>query len=158
MEPVEQPDRLAARDALDQITDARHAAARATRRPAWIDLGFAATLGAAVTLALAGLWVPALAVLLVGAAGFTIVQRVGVRRHGQVMDRRALGARGWRFPLAYGVLFLIAQIDPPAAWQPWYSIAAGLVAAAVGYGWLRWEDRYQTRRLAAGDYHRNDLL
>ncbi len=52
----------------------------------------------------------------------------------------------------------MGQIEVPADWQPWSSLVMGLIAAVGGYTWLRWEDRYRIRRLAAGDYGRYDLL
>ena len=144
--------------ALELIADSRRASAQATRRRWWTDLGLAVSVGAAVTLGLLGYWLPALVVWLGGAVGFAIVQRRLARRRGQVVDQRALGSRAWRFALVYGVLFLLTQFQPPVAWLPWYAVGAGVVTAVAGFAWLRWEDRYQAGRLAAGDFDRYDLL
>jgi Flp pilus assembly protein TadB len=64
----------------------------------------------------------------------------------------------WRFALLYLVLVLLAMIEPPAGWQPWFALSVGVVAGAGAFVWLRWENRYQLRRLANGDYDRYDLL
>lgn len=152
------PDAADARAALKQIAESRRAAARATRRPWWTDLGLAGTAGVAVTLTLLELWLPAVLLWVGGAVVFALIQRRLARRRGQVVDERALGTRAWRFALAYGVLFVVLQVRPPAAWQPWYAMGAGIVAVAAGFWWLRWDDRYQARRLAAGDFDRYDLL
>lgn len=147
-----------ARAALEQIAETRRASARATRRPWWTDLGLAVAISAAVTLALLEQWLPAILLWVVGAVGFTIIQRRLARRRGQVVDQRTLGARAWRFALLYAGQVVLLQFRPPAAWLLGYAVAAGMVTLASGFWWLRWEDRYQARRLAAGDFDRYDLL
>lgn len=158
MSTAREPDAAEASAALEQIADSRRASAQATRRLWWTDLGLAVTAGAAVTLALLGQWLPAVVVWLGGAVGFALVQRRLARRRGQVVDQRALGSRAWRFALVYGVLFVLTQFQPPVAWLPWYAVGAGVVTGVAGFAWLRWEDRYQAARLAAGDFDRYDLL
>lgn len=147
-----------ARASLEQITASRTAAAEATQRPAWIDVGMSATAGATVTLGTAGYWAAAIVVLVVGSLVVALATHRQARGRGQVLDQRAIGARGLRFTLLYAVLFVMGQIEVPADWQPWSSLVMGLIAAVGGYTWLRWEDRYRIRRLAAGDYGRYDLL
>lgn len=152
------PDPAQARASLDAIVESRRAAVRAARRPAGLDLALAVVVGAIATLGLLGQWVAVLVVVIVGLVPTVIVQHRVVRRRGQVLDQRALGARAWRFAAVYLVLALLTILDPPAAWQPWFAIGVGILAAAGGYAWLRWEARYQDRRLANGDYERYDLL
>jgi len=152
------PDPAQARASLDEAAESRRAAVRATSRPAGIDLGLAVVSGAGITLGLLGQWPAALIVVAVGCAAVAILQRRIVRRRGQILDQRSLGARGWRFALVYLVLFLLTMIEPPIAWQPWFAIGVGLVAAGGGFAWMRWDARYQNRRLASGDYDRYDLL
>lgn len=147
-----------ARASLEQITASRTAAAQATRRPAWIDVGMSVTAGATFALGTAGYWVAAIVVLVVGSLVFAVALHRQARGRGQVLDQRAIGARAVRFALLYAVLFVLGQVEAPAHWQPWYSLGVGLIAAVGGYAWLRWEDRYRVRRLAAGDYGRHDLL
>ena len=54
MDANEQPTPEQARASLEQITASRTAAAQATRRPAWIDMGMSTTAGATVGLGTAG--------------------------------------------------------------------------------------------------------
>lgn len=146
-----------ARAGLANISAARHAAAMATRRPAWVDLGLAATIGLAIGLGAAGLMLACLAVTLLGSLAFTSAQRRLARSHGQLFDRSAVGARSLRLlVLLAGVAALI--LLGPDEWQPWYSFAVGACAAAGAFGWLRWEDRYRVQRLAAGNYHPDQQL
>lgn len=152
------PDPIEAQASLDQVAESRRAAVKASKRPIGIDLGIAAVVGTSVGLGLAGQGIAALAILLAGCAGVVLVQRRLTRRRGQVFDQRALGARMWRFALLYLVLFLLTMIEPPTNWQPWFAIGIGIVAGAGAFVWLRWEDHYQNRRLANGDYDRYDLL
>ena len=158
MDAHEQPTPDEAQARLAQITSPRTAAAQATRRPAWIDLGMSTTAGATVALGTAGHWVAAIAVLVVGSLVFAVALHRQARGRGQVLDQRALGARTLRFALLYAVLFVLGQVEAPPDWQPWYSLGVGLIAAVGGYAWLRWEDRCRVGRLAAGDYDRYDLL
>lgn len=146
-----------ARASLDQIDATRRAAADATRRPVWIDVGLAVTVGLAFGLGAARQWLLALLILVAGSMLFTIAQRRRARGHGQILDQRAVWTRMLSFAVLYGVVFF-AQLIGPADWQPWYSIGLGLLAAAGGFVWLRWEDHYRIKRLSAGDYDRYDLL
>lgn len=158
MDAQSQHDRADAQAGLDNAAESRAAAVRYTRRPAGIDLALAGTSGAGVALVLAGHWIVAMVVLALGCTAVVVVQRKLSRRRGQVLDQRALGARAWRFALVYLVLFVLTTIRPPSDWEPWFAIGAGLVTVAGGFAWLRWDDRYQGRRLARGDYDRYDLL
>lgn len=152
------PDPTQARASLDEAEESRRAAVSATTRPAGIDLGLAVMSGAGIALGLLGQWLAALIILALGCTAVAILQRRILRRRGQILDQRSLGARGWRFALVYLVLFLLTMIEPPTDWQPWFAIGAGLVAATGGFAWLRWDAHYQNRRLANGDYDRYDLL
>lgn len=145
-------------DGLRQIARSRAVTAAATRRPVWIDAGMALVLGVTVALGLAGRTVAAVVVLVVGSVGVLWAQRVFVRRRGQVLDQRAIGARMWRFLLVYPLLVVLTMVEVPSGWQPWFALGAGLVVAVAGYAWLRWDDRYQADRLARGDYDRYDLV
>lgn len=147
-----------AQASLDLVDESRRAAVRTARRPIRIDLGMAAVVGTGVGLVLAGQVIAASVVLVAGSAAVILAQRRLTRRRGQVFDQRAIGARMWRFAGLYLALFLLTMIDPPSSWQPWFAIGIGLVAGAGVFGWLRWEDRYQNRRLVNGDYDRYDLL
>ncbi len=158
MDADERPDRDAARASLEGIAASRRAAVDATRRPAWVDAGLASTAGVSLPAALLGHWAIGLTILVAGSLALALAQRARTRRRGQVVDERALGARALRFFPLYLVLFVLLQVDPPASWQPWYALAVGVAAGVGGFAWLRWEDRYQARRLVAGDYGRFDLL
>lgn len=152
------PDPIEAQASLDQVDESRRAAVKAGRRPIGVDLAMAAVIGIGVGLGLAGQGAAALAILLAGGAAVALAQRRLTRRRGQVFDQRAIGARMWRFALLYLVLFLLTMIEPPTTWQPWFAIGIGMVAGVGAFAWLRWEDHYQSRRLASGDYDRYDLL
>jgi len=158
MDPSHYPTQDEAQASLDQITESRQAAAIATRRPVWIDVALATTVGAALAFGTAGHLAVAAVVLLVGALVVTVAQRRQARGRGQLLDQRAIGARAARFALLYAVLFVLVQFTPPEVWQPWYSLGVGLLIAVGSFAWLRWEDRYRIRRLTAGDYGRYDLL
>ncbi len=158
MDPNHYPTQDEAQASLDQIAESRRAAAIATRRPAWIDVALATTVGATIALGTAGHLAVAAVVLLVGALVVTVTQRRHARGRGQLFDQRAIGARALRFAMLYAVLFVLVQFTPPEAWQPWYSLGVGLLTAVGSFAWLRWEDRYRIRRLTAGDYGRHDLL
>lgn len=152
------PDPIEAQASLDQVNESRRAAVKAGRRPIGIDVGMAAVVATGVGLGLAGQAIAGLVLLLAGSAAVVFVQRRLTRRRGQVLDQRALGARMWRFALLYLVLFLFTMIEPPTNWRPWFSTGVGIMAGAGAFAWLRWEDHYQNRRLANGDYDRYDLL
>lgn len=147
-----------ARADLEQITESRRAAAEATRRPRWVDAGLSTIVGMTIGLGTAGHLAAGWVVLGAGAVAFTVVQQRRSRGRGRVSDQRALGARALRFALLYAVLFVLGQIRPPDTWQPWYSLGSAMLAAAGVFALLRWEERYQVRRLTAGDYGRYDLL
>lgn len=156
VDPLPDPD--GARAALEEAADARRTAVDSTRRPAWIDAILALTMGMTIPLALLGQWVVAVIVLVVGSVAGVLADRKLTRRRGRILDARALGARTLPYALVYGAIFVLLQFRAPAAWQPWYALGVGLFAAIGVFAWLRWEERYQARRIAAGDYHRYDLL
>ena len=66
MDAHEQPTPEEAHASLAQISASRTAAAQATRRPAWIDVGMSTTAGATVALGTAGHRVAAITVLVPG--------------------------------------------------------------------------------------------
>ena len=127
-------------------------------RPVVLDLGLALSAGTVFALGLSGQWLPALLVLAVSAIVTSLLGWCFVRQRRRVLDQRTLGAGWWRFALVYLGIVLLALFEPPADWQPWFAILSGLVVAVLGFAWLRWESRYQERRLSTGDYHRLDLL
>lgn len=147
-----------ARAALADIAATRRTAAATGRRPVWLDAVFCVGVGGVVTAGLLGHRLIAAALLVVVVLGFQLLGVRTVRRRGKVEDMRATAARGWRFLAIYAVLFVLMQIPPPQGWQPWWALGVGAVAGVLGFVWVRWEDRYQTRRLAAGDHERYDLL
>ncbi|WOQ16909.1 hypothetical protein [Raineyella sp. W15-4] len=155
-DPLPDPD--GARAALEEAAEARRSAVDSTRRPAWIDAVLALTMAVTIPLALLGPWVGALVVLVVGSAITLLAERRFTRRRGRILDARALGARTLPYALVYLAIVVLMQFPAPAAWQPWYALGVGLFAAIAVFVGMRWEERYQARRIAAGDYHRYDLL
>ncbi len=155
------PDPEEARASLEQITRARRAAAEATRRPVWIDAIYAVVSGIGLGIETSGqlmLKVIGLVVTLGGLAVITAVDKRRRRRHGRILDERSMRQQPLRFIIIWAVLFGLISIRPDAGWQPWYAIGAGLAITVAGFVYLRLDERYQIRRLAAGDYDRYDLI
>lgn len=152
------PSRDEARRSLDDVEAARRATAEVTRRSPWLDAALALVVGASVAAGLLEQWGVSVGVLLVGSVAVAIATQRRQRRRGRILDQRAMGARALPFMALYLVMFLLLQIGPPDDWQPWYALAVGVVAALGGFAWLRWDDAYQARRLAAGDFGKYDLL
>jgi len=157
---VNQPSPSEAQAHMDDIERARSAAVTVARRPAAVDLCLACTLGLVVGLAVlrtAPAVIAAIVVLIVGSAGYWVAERHWTRRRGRILDERALG-HAIRYVPFYAALFLIGQIPVPGDWQPWFSIVGGLVATVLAFGYIRLDERYPVKRLAAGDFSRHDLV
>ncbi|MGC4153269.1 MAG: hypothetical protein QM628_09335 [Propionicimonas sp.] len=161
MNATGQPDPDEARASLEQIAEAHRAAAEATRRPAWFHAIFAATTGIGVgvaTLHQPSLQIAGVTIIVVGGALLAVVEHHLKRRRGRILDERSVRSQPLRFFIPWLVVFGLTLIRPEAGWQPWYAIAAGILVALAGFVYLRWDENYQTRRLAAGDYDRYDLI
>ena len=157
---VNQPSPSEAQAHMDDIERARSAAVTVARRPAAVDLCLACTLGLVVGLAVlrtAPAVIAAIVVLIIGSAGYWVAERHWTRRRGRILDERALG-HAIRYVPFYAALFLIGQIPVPGDWQPWFSIVGGLAATVLAFGYIRLDERYQIKRLAAGDFSRHDLV
>ena len=158
---VDQPSPSEARAQMDDIGRARSAAVTVARRPAAVDLCLACTLGLVVGLAVlrtAPAVIAAIVVLIVGSAGYWVAERHWTRRRGRILDERAIGAHTLGYVPFYAALFLIGQIPVPGDWQPWFSIVGGLAATVLAFAHIRLDERYQIKRLAAGDFNRHDLV
>lgn len=161
MSATGQPGPDEARASLEQIAEARRAAAEVARQPAWFHAIFAATTGIGVglaTLRQPPLQVAGIAIIVVGGALLAVVEHRLKRRRGRILDERSIRSQPLRFFIPWLVVFGLTFIRPDAGWQPWYAIATGILVALAGFAYLRWDERYQTRRLAAGDYDRYDLI
>ena len=157
---VNQPSPSEAQSQMDDIERARSAAVTVARRPAAVDLCLACTVGLVVGLAVlrtAPAVIAAIVVLIVGSAGYWVAQRHWTRRRGRILDERTLSHAILHVPF-YAALFLIGQIPAPGDWQPWFSIVGGLAATMLAFGYIRLDERYQIKRLAAGDFGRHDLV
>lgn len=145
---------------LARVAAARVAVVTATRRPAWLDAIIAVGIGG-----LAGLFTTrtawgmgaGAALFVLGVAAVLWLGRPYVRRRGRVVDGRAIGTQSVVNAITIG-LFSAATALAPRPGEAWYSIVTGLGLTLVTFVLIRWEDGYQARRLAAGDYHRYDLL
>jgi hypothetical protein len=84
-------------------------------------------------------------------------ERRWTRRRGRILDERTLG-HAIRYVPFYAALFLIGQIPVRGDWQPWFSIGGGLAATVLAFAYIRLDERYQIKRLAAGDFSRHDLV
>lgn len=158
---LNQPGPSEAQAHMDDIEHARSAAVTVARRPAAVDLFLACPVGLAAGFAVmrtAPAFVAAIVVLIVGSAGFWVAQRHWTRRRGRILDERAIGAHAIRYVPFYTVLFLVSQIPAPRDWQPWFSIIGGLAVTVLAFAYLRLDERYQVKRLAAGDFGRHDLV
>jgi len=91
-------------------------------------------------------------------AGLILVQARSTRRRGRIFDERSVGASAKRYAVFYVPFAISSLVRPPDEWWPWYSIGVGLLIAGLGFAYLRLDERYQTRRLAQGDYGRHDLV
>jgi protein-S-isoprenylcysteine O-methyltransferase Ste14 len=122
---------------------------------------YAVAAGIALGVATIGGW-PAIAagmgLLCAVSVVYAVLDRRIACRRGKILDERALGAHAARFFPMYFIVFAAAMFHPGDDWQPWYSIGVGTIVALSGFVYLRLEDRYQARRLTAGDYDRYDLL
>ena len=150
-----------ARDSLERISAARRAAAELTRRPAWFHAVFATITGVGVgltTLTGQPFQLSGIAIVVVGALLMAVVERGLTRRRGRILDERSVRSQPLRFFVPYLVVFGAILFRPETDWQPWYAIVAGALVALAGFAYLRWDERYQTRRLAAGDYDPYDLI
>jgi hypothetical protein len=157
---VNQPSPNEAQAHMDDIERARSAAVTVARRPAAVDLCVACTLGLTVGLAVlrtAPAVIAAVVVLIVGSAGYWVAERHWTRRRGRILDERTL-SHAIRYLPFYAALLLIGQIPAPGDWQPWFSIVGGLAATVLAFGYLRLDERYQVKRLGAGDFSRHDLV
>ena len=157
---VNQPSPSEARAQMDDVERARNAAVTVARRPAEVDLCLACTLGLVVGLAVlrtAPAVIAAVVVLIIGSVGYWVAERHWTRRRGRILDERTLG-HAIRYVPFYAALFLIGQIPVPGDWQPWFSIVGGLAATVLAFAYIRLDERYQVKRLAAGDFNRHDLV
>lgn len=140
------------RAALNSVGEAQRATLRATRRPAWLTFSVAIAMAAMVTFALLGYWAVALGVLVACAIPLVWLETRITRRRGRIVDERAFGAYVVRI-LPITVLFAaIRMISVPTSWQPWPALAAGLLVGVIGWVFMRMDERYQERRIVAGDY------
>lgn len=156
-----QPGPDEARASLEQIAEARRAAVEVTRQPAWFHAIFAATTGIGVGLATVHqppFQIAGVAIIVIGGALLAVVEHHVKRRRGRILDERSVRSQPLRFFIPWLVVFGLTLVRPDTGWQPWYAIAAGVLVALAGFVYLRWDEDYQTRRLAAGDYDRYDLI
>ncbi len=144
---------------LSSIESARRAAVASTRRPVWWCVGFALTMGLAFGVALlrspAG-WIIAAAIFVLGMVAFLVLDMRLRRRQGRLLKVNSRSTIG--FLVVYATAFVLGQIQPPATWQPWFAIAAGVLFAVLSYVYLRWDDADTARRLASGDFDPSDLM
>ncbi|MDO5500292.1 MAG: hypothetical protein Q4F67_11515 [Propionibacteriaceae bacterium] len=148
-------DRASIAEELDAVARARRSAALAGARPAWVDAIAALMMGAAATLALTRDVFAILAAVGLLIASVILTHRF-TRRRGRLTDERAVNAQFLLAPVAFLAVFIVGQlIEPGTSW--WWLVVAGLAIAAAGYAYLRLDERYQTRRLAARDYGPYDL-
>ena len=157
---VNQPSPSEAQAHMDDIERARSAAVTVAQRPAAVDLCLACPVGLTAGLAVlrtSPALIAAIVVLIVWSAGYWVAQRHWTRRRGRILDERTLG-HAIRYVPFYMALFLIGQIPAPRDWQPWFSIVAGLAVTVLAFAYLRLDERYQAKRLAAGDFGRHDLV
>lgn len=161
MSTPQQPSPDEARDSLEQIAEVRRAAVEATRRPAWFHAVFAAITGVGVgvgTLRQPFLQLVGFAIIVIGGLLMAVMEHRKGRRRGRILDEQSIRSQPLRFFVPWLVVFGLILIRPDAGWQPWYAVGAGILVAAAGFVYLRWDERYQTRRLAAGDYDPYDLI
>lgn len=150
-----------ARASLNEVSDARRDAVEATRQPAWLHAIFAVMTGVGVGLATLReprFQIAGVAIIVVGCVVIAVVQHHVTRRRGRILDEQSIRSQPLRFFVPYLVVFGLVMVQPDPSWQPWFALAAGVLVAVAGFVYLRWDERYQARRLAAGDYDPYDLV
>jgi hypothetical protein len=150
-----------ARALLSDAVKASGAVVEATQRPAWIDAVMASVVGIACGLAVRhspGELIAAAVILTLMVSAVIVVEMRSVRRRGRILDERSLGAHALYYAAFYLPLTILSALRAPDDWWPWYSIGVGLIIACLGFAYLRLGERYQSRRLAKGDYGRHDLV
>ncbi len=151
--------RSGTQEELRAIESARQAAVDSTRRPEWLNVLFALTVGVAFGFAVLRTptgWIVAAVVFVVGLVGFLVIDTHVKRRTGGLLN--VSGRSALRFFLMYAIIFVLGQIQPPISWQPWFAIVAGLLVAIAGYIYLRWDAADTAKKLATGDFESSDLM
>lgn len=91
-----------------------------------------------------------------GIVGFIVIDRRLRRRRGGLL--KVNGRSILAYIAVYTTVFVLGQSRPPATWQPWFALAAGVLIAGVTYIYLRWDDADTAKRLASGDFDSGDLM
>lgn len=138
----------------DGIAHARRDAVAA--RSAWVDAVAALMIGAAAASALTSHAIAIAAAIGLFVASLVLLHRFTPKR-GRLTDERAVKAQFLVFPACFLVIFLVSQLaaEPGTSW--WWLVLAGIAMTGAGFTYLRLDERYQTRRLASGDYGPYDL-
>lgn len=151
-----------ARASLTEVERARQESAQLALETWWtyalVSVAVGAGVGAVSFRTPAGYIAGGVFLLLVTAGAILVAVRQRRRRRGRILDERVLRDTWWRYAAWYTPLLVLTAIRPDPAWQPWFALVAGVVVASVSYVYLRWTDRYQARRLAAGDYGPYDMV
>ncbi|HHV21382.1 MAG TPA: hypothetical protein GXZ30_07585 [Propionibacterium sp.] len=142
--------------ALEAADRARRDAVAASMRPAWVDAVGALMVGGAAALTYTRS-VPGIAAAAGLLIAFVVLGHRFTRRRGRLTDDRAVKARLPMFLGAYAVVFIAGQLVLGSETPWWWLALAGIAIAAVGFAFLRFDERYQARRLAAGDHGPYDL-
>lgn len=157
--PRESDQRSVAAADLASVESARRTAVERTRRPSWLLIAFALLMGCAFSFALLRTplgWAVGAALFVVSMVAFVLLDARLMRRRGRLLNLG--GPNALRFLLLYGAMFVLGQIQPPAGWQPWFAVGAGLLVAGMVYVNIHWHEAANARRLAEGDFERGDLM
>lgn len=151
-EPSER-DRAAAE--LEALRSARADVVKTSGRPAWADAAAALCFGLAVWAVSPPTVTGAVIAFALFLVGIAVILRF-TRRRGRLTDDRAVGltmAAYAPFGLVVGLAGMLAR----DATDRRLTALVALAVALAGFAYLRIIERYQARRLAAGDHGPYDL-
>lgn len=123
------------------------------RRPLWAAAGVPAGVGLTTALFCLQQYLAAAIVIVVTAAALWVAdsglkrERGGTVSDGAAVNHRMLATAIWFVPLAAVALLLDRYVR---TW--WMALAVGALLGLCYWLSTRWEDAYQAKRLAAGDY------
>lgn len=162
MDEKRQISREDAQASLDAVAQSRDKAVKVKARPVWLDASFCVGVGIVMVVGNTGPKLPsvpiALGCLTLIAIVYALASRRWVRRKGRIVDERSVGKNMLMFLMAYAPIVLSGMFRPDEGWPLPVSIGVAVFIAIGGFAYLRLDERYQARRLAAGDYDPYDLV
>ena len=148
-----------AHDDLAAVDSARQSAVNGTRRPRWLTMLGATSLGMGFGLAQLDTtlgWILGVSLVVVGLVGFAVLGHLLSRRRGRLLNLSR--GTGLRSVAMVATVFVVGQIPPPNGSQPWFALVLGALLSVLAYVYLSFEDSVEARKLASGNFSADDLL